>query len=88
MSTYQSDIELGKKYRHNKLDLEGLAVGVYFFEHACERVALQWMHDGELHSDSFDALELVSVDTGEQAKSEKKGGPRGPSTLSQAMGGL
>ena len=84
MPQYNSDIVLGEEYEHAKLELKGIASAIYFFQHACERVTLQYINDGELQEATFDSLELRHVETQAPVVSEKKGGPRGPSSLSAA----
>lgn len=74
---YESDIELGKKYREPRSGIEGTAVAVHFFEHACERVTIETFNEakGEIVEYSFDAPRLTSVETGEPATTAKPGGP-------------
>lgn len=79
--TYESDIELGKKYRVSRHGIEGYATAVTFHENACERVALEYMEDGKLVAVSYDAVELEDAETGVQAKSEKTGGPDRPNAM-------
>lgn len=74
-SVYRSDIKLGEKYRDRQTGFEGHAVAVYFYEHACERVEIKALVDGEIKSYVFDALELESVKTGVRATSTRTGGP-------------
>lgn len=73
--TYTSDIELGKKYRHETTGLVGTAESVHFYKNACERVVLIYLHDGEIKEASFDAVDLIDVSTEKQATSPKTGGP-------------
>lgn len=73
--SYKSDIVLGEKYRDKNTDLEGIATAVYFFQHSCERVQLDYVHDGDLKQVAFDALQLVHLKSGKQATSDKTGGP-------------
>lgn len=78
MPTYKSDIKLGEKYRDTDTGFDGVAVAVYFYEHACERVSLKALNgQGEVIEAVFDALELEDLKTGVRAESEKTGGPRG-----------
>lgn len=75
---YASDIILGQKYQHVRTGLEGHATAIYFFENACERVNIQYTHDGDVKNETFDAVELKNLTTLEQARAEKAGGTRGP----------
>lgn len=77
---YPSNIVLGREYKHKRSEASGHAIAVSFFENACERVTLEWFEKNTLtgkkmHSESFDAVDLVDVETGVQAQSEKTGGP-------------
>lgn len=74
---YKSDIELGKKYRDDQTGIEGIATAIYFFQHACERVQIEFVNekDGQLTELTFDAPRLSSMDTGRRAKSDRPGGP-------------
>jgi hypothetical protein len=73
---YESDVVLGQKYLEPRTGIEGTAVAVAFYEYACERVTLEVVIRGKIEEYTFDAPRLVSVQTGEQATSEKTGGPR------------
>lgn len=76
MSHYESDLVLGKQYRDKATGLTGSLVVVSFFEHACERGTLRYLDlNAHLQEASFDAPELVRIDTGEAAQSERPGGP-------------
>lgn len=72
---YKSDIVLGERYREKRTGLEGTATSVHFYENACERVVLMYLHDGDIKEASFDSVELVSVTTGKLAESTRPGGP-------------
>lgn len=58
-------IEFGVKYRDPSSGFEGYAEQIYFFKHGCTRVCLRGMNrtTGEPAEFSFDAPELVRVDT-------------------------
>lgn len=74
--TYKSDIKLGEKYQDKTTELIGHCVAIHFYEHACERVTLRYVdNDKNVREISFDAPELVHVESGKQAKAEKTGGP-------------
>lgn len=74
--TYRSDIILGERYRHERTGLEGHATSIHFYEHACERVLIEYRkNDGDIGTAAFDAPDLVHITTGEQARQQAKGGP-------------
>lgn len=72
---YESDIVLGERYRDRLHGLEGTAESVHFYRNACERVVVAFVHDGELKTETFDAVDLVHVDTERTATSPRTGGP-------------
>ena len=72
---YQSDIQLGERYRDTTTGVEGTAISVHFYKNACERVVLTYYHDGEVKEFSFDAVDLVHIATQQQATSLRTGGP-------------
>lgn len=72
---YGSDIVLGEEYRDKSTGLVGKAVCISFFEHACERVTLRYLHDGDLKEAGFDAPEVERVKTGLTPVKQKSGGP-------------
>ena len=76
MTTYESEIELGSEYRHRKLGIRGIAESVHFYKNACERVAIVYVHEGEVKEAHFDAvdLELVTAAPEPYVKPES-GGP-------------
>lgn len=74
-TSYTSDIVLGRKYRHGTTGLEGAAESVHFYKNSCERVVLIYLHDGEIKEASFDAVDLVDVESSKPAESKKSGGP-------------
>jgi hypothetical protein len=78
MTVYDSDIVLGRTYRHNKLGLEGIAESVHFYANACERVVLIYLNDGEVKEASFDAVDLTNVATEKRVENKqyKPGGPK------------
>lgn len=77
MNTYQSDIELGERYRDQQTGFEGVATALYFFQHACERVSVETYDPErrEVKTETFDAPRLVHVTTGQQATTTRPGGP-------------
>lgn len=72
---YESDIQLTKKYRDTLTGRDGVATAIYFYPNSCERVTLEFIHDGEIKDHTFDAPRLVSLETGQQATTVKTGGP-------------
>lgn len=72
---YTTDIVLGERYRDKQTGIEGVAVAVHFFQFACERVSIETVVNGKIEDYAFDAPRLTSVETGEQAQSERPGGP-------------
>ncbi len=73
--TYKSDIVLGESYRDKATGLTGKAVALYFFEHACERVTLRYLHDGDLKEATFDAPEVETVRSSLTPVKQASGGP-------------
>ena len=72
---YRSDIVLGERYRDRLHGLEGTAESVHFYRNACERVVVSHIHDGEIKTETFDAVDLVHIETERAATSPKTGGP-------------
>lgn len=72
---YESDIQLGKKYRCKDTGVVGIADAIYFFRNACERVTLLRLNDGKVTTDTFDSVQLIDVETEKAATSPKTGGP-------------
>lgn len=78
MATYESDIVLGRKYRHKDLDVEGIAESVHFYKNACERVIIIYVDpDKRVQEASFDSVDLIEVETEKPVKNKEKktGGP-------------
>lgn len=77
MTSYKSDIKLGERYIDDQTGIEGVATAIYFFQHACERVQIEYVNekDGDLKELVFDSPRLRSVKTGSQATSDRPGGP-------------
>jgi hypothetical protein len=73
--TYKSDIILGENYKEKSTGVIGKAVCVAFFEHACERVTLRYLHDGDIKEASFDAPEVELLLTGQTPVQQATGGP-------------
>lgn len=71
------NIEFGARYKDPHSGFEGVATSVYFFEHACVRVQLRGTNQstGAPVECSFDAPELVKVETQEKVEATRSGGP-------------
>jgi hypothetical protein len=78
MMDYQSDIVLGRKYRHKLLDIEGFAEAISFYKNSCERVVLIYTHEGELKDIVADSVELIDVETEREVKNAREAKPGGP----------
>lgn len=74
---HKSDVVMGDTYRDSITGLEGTATAVTFFLHACERVTLEFMREGKMAYEVFDAPRLVHVETEVAPKVAKTGGPGG-----------
>lgn len=74
---YQSDIILGEKYEDTQTGYVGVATGIHFYQHACERITLEAFEpkSKEVRELTFDAPRLVSVKTKKRATTDKTGGP-------------
>lgn len=77
MTRLKTDTRLGDRYRDPLTGFEGVATAVTFYLHACERVTLEFIKDGEIKFESFDAPRLIHVATGEQPTTTRTGGPGG-----------
>lgn len=64
----QYDVTLGRRYRDPLTGFEGAATAVTVYLHACERVAIEFVKDGEVKFESFDAPRLVDCATGEPVR--------------------
>lgn len=74
---FKSDTKLGEKYRDPLTGIEGMATAVTFYLHACERITLEWVKDGEIKYEAFDAPRLLHVESNEQPTTTRTGGPGG-----------
>lgn len=73
--SYKSDVVLGERYLDEQTGIEGVAILVAFFQHACERVTLEVVVDGKIEEYGFDAPRLTHIESGEKADSSTPGGP-------------
>ncbi len=83
MTSFQSDVVLGDTYEDTITGVVGKATSVHFYLHACERVNLEYAHDGDVKFETFDAPRLTHVSTGpveqpETLSATRTGGPGGP----------
>jgi hypothetical protein len=85
--TFESDIQLGERYRDDLTGFEGTATACYFFLHGCERVLLENFNveKGEIREQTFDSPRLTHVESETKVTTDKTGGykpeppTRGPS---------
>lgn len=73
----KTDVRLGERYRDPLTGFEGVATSVTFYLHACERVALEFIKDGKVGYEAFDAARLVHIGSGAQPRTTRTGGPGG-----------
>lgn len=74
--SYASDLRMGEKYEDKTTGIQGHLVAVHFYEHACERGTLRYVNgQQDVQEATFDAPELVHVDTRMVATASKPGGP-------------
>lgn len=73
----KTDVRLGDRYRDPLTGFEGVATAVTFYLHACERVSLEYVKDGKVGYESFDAPRLVHIASGTQPTTTRTGGPGG-----------
>ncbi len=76
-TVHKTDIVLGERYRDTLTGFEGPATAVTFYLHACERVSLEYIKDGEVKYEVFDTPRLVHASTEVQMTTSKTGGPGG-----------
>lgn len=77
-TAYESDIQLGERYRDEQTGFEGIATNIGFFQYACERVCLESYvpSEGRIVQEAFDAPRLTHIATGLRAQVTKTGGPQ------------
>lgn len=74
--TFKTDIKLGDRYRDDQTGIEGVATSVHFYQHACERVTLEYVNkDGDISEVTFDSPRLTNLRTHLTATTTKTGGP-------------
>lgn len=77
MTTFNTDIILGDKYKDTQTGIEGTAISVHFYQYACERVAIEAVIEGKIEEYYFDAPRLEHKETGAKVEVQdgKTGGP-------------
>lgn len=74
--TYKSDLKLGEEYSDKGTGIRGILTSIHFYEYACERGNLRYVDkDGNVQEASFDAPELIHINTGEPVRQQRTGGP-------------
>lgn len=76
VNKYETSVILGEEYTDEQTGISGIATAITFFQHACERVVIEHVKDGEIKDYVFDAPRLVHADTGQEVTSPKTGGDR------------
>lgn len=75
-NNYRSDLKLGERYEDQKTGVSGHLTALHFYEHACERATLRFVNkDGEIIDSTFDAPELIHVESRKPVSSARPGGP-------------
>lgn len=85
-TTLRTDVVLGDHYRDSVTGLQGTATAVTFYLHACERVTVEFIKDGEVKYESFDAPRLVHTATETVPAVTRTGGPGGREARPNAVG--
>lgn len=77
MTTFETDIVLGDKYKDEQTGIEGTAISVHFYQFACERVDIEAVIEGKIVEYFFDAPRLSHVASGKKVEVQdgKTGGP-------------
>lgn len=66
--------KLGEKYRDTQTGIEGTAISSTKYQHGCERIQLEWVVNGEIKIDVFDAPRLVLVADGSRVGDQNRPG--------------
>lgn len=72
---YESEIELGRRYKDTQTGIEGVATGITFYQYSCERVCLETVIAGKIEEYYFDTARVIDVETQVRATTDKTGGP-------------
>lgn len=89
MTAYNSEIQLGQRYRDINTGFEGTATVVSFFQHGCDRLTIKGMNkQGEIVEYAFDSpeVELITADAPPQpvkSLERKTGGPHDRTPMSR-----
>lgn len=75
---YETEIELGKRYRDTQTGIEGVATAITFYQYSCERVCLETVIDKKIEEYYFDTARVVDVETEVRPTTTKTGGPQKP----------
>jgi hypothetical protein len=59
---YVTSVVLGEEYEYKPLNIKGIANGVSFFQHGCDRVGLEYNNSGSIEFIGVDALSLEPKD--------------------------
>jgi hypothetical protein len=87
MTSFETSIEFGERYRDKNSGYEGVATALYFYEFGCARVSLVSMDDkGDVKDLSFDEQSLVKVGTGKPVEAFAKVGGARPAPAPRADG--
>lgn len=73
---YTSDIILGDEYQDELTGITGKATSVTFFLHGCERVLVEFVAQGKVETEPFDAPRLIHVPSGSRPSVSQTGGVR------------
>ena len=86
--SYKSDIKMGERYVDTQTGYEGVVTSITFFQHACERVALETYDEQrrEVKTEIFDSPRLTHTTTQKQATTTRTGGPGVPNVQRGSLG--
>lgn len=75
---YESQVEMGERYRDARTGFEGVVTAVTFFEHACERVSLETFDRTQqtVRVEVFDAPRFVRARDEVAVTTTRTGGDR------------
>lgn len=74
---YETELKLGDRYKDSTTGIDGHLVAIHFYEHACVRGTLRYVDSmGNPQEVSFDAPEMVHVETDKPITADKPGGPK------------
>lgn len=70
--------ELGEKYVDTQTGITGIAVSSTRYQHGCERIVLEYVVDGTLKTECFDAPRLMHAGTGASIDHDQRPGGNQP----------